>query len=414
MTSRRPKVLLSCYSCSPYEGSERGTGWNFLRRIAEFCEVHAIVEATECLPALERYKAEHPETFEHITLHGIAKVRHPLLRKIWPPSYYYFYDKWEKKAYQLGCELEREIGFDIVHRLTMCGYRRPGYLRKLGKPFVWGPVCGLSFTDWRLLPGLGLHGMVYFAFRNIINSLQMRYGRARKVAQHTAALLLSDPQALSDVERYWGVKAQVMREVGTEAPRHTVHPSVHAGGTPLRICWVGGLVTLKALPFVLRALPLCKQPMELHILGRGEKETEWKQLTAALGLNERVFFHGHLPHDEIPAFMSSCHVLCFSSIKEGGTPTVVLEAMQNGLPVICIDHCAFASVVNETCGIKIPVQFPGGISRDFACHLDKLAADEDLRRRLSHGAMVCAENYTWENKEAQLRALYAKLLEAQV
>lgn len=413
MSEQRPKVLISCYACNPYHGSEPGTGWNFVSRIASFCDIHVITEEMEEKADLLRYREAHPECFEHITLHFVRKVRHPLLRKIWPPIYYHFYDKWERKAYRLAIELDKKENFDLVHRLTLCSYRRPGYLWKLGKPFVWGPACGLSFTAWRLIPGLGWHGMIYFTFRNLLNSLQMRWGRAaRTVAKRTDALLVADPGTLPYTERYWGKKGIAMREVGTEAQTEKRTPSVHEPGTPLRICWAGTLTTLKALNFVLRALPQCQSPMELHVFGRGNKEAEWKQLTKKLGLEKTVTFHGFIPHDDMAKMMASFHVLCFSSIKEGGTPTVVFEAMQNGLPVICIDHLAFASVVNEECGLKIPVQFPAGISRDFARHLDTLATDEELRSRLAHGALQQSDRYTWEKKMEQLQQVYTELIES--
>ncbi len=38
------------------------------------------------------------------------------------------------------------------------------------------------------------------------------------------------------------------------------------------------------------------------------------------------------------------------------TSTVLLEALAQGVPVICPDHCGFADVVTGECGLKIPME----------------------------------------------------------
>ena len=412
--SKRLKILMQCYSCSPYSGSERGMGWNFALHVSRFHDVHLIVEEKDGRPVMEKYAQEHPEAFEHITLHYIRKVQHPILRKIWPPIYYHFYNKWEKKAYRLAKALDAEEHFDLVHRVTLSSYRSPGYLWKLGKPFIWGPVCGFTNTAWCLLPGLGLHGIVYFTCRNIINRLQFRWGRqAHAAAAHASAIMVSDAHALPEIKRYWGKDALLMSDGGI--PEDGYHPvmSPHEPGTPLRICWSGVLTTLKALNFVLAALPLCRQKVELHILGKGEKEQEWKALAEHLGVADKVFFHGFLPHHQAQAFLESCHVFCHSSIKEGGLATVVLEALRAGLPLVVIDHCAHASVVTEACGIKIPVMRPQQLSERFAAAFDKLAEDEALRHRMAESALERARHYTWPKRMETVLALYENAVSGQ-
>jgi hypothetical protein len=100
-----------------------------------------------------------------------------LLRKLWPPSYYWFYKVWQKNAYKLALELDKKENFDLIHQLNMVGYREPGYLWKIDKPFVWGPIGGLENSPWILLPAIGLKGFVFYAARNLINSFQRTFNR---------------------------------------------------------------------------------------------------------------------------------------------------------------------------------------------------------------------------------------------
>lgn len=203
-------------------------GWNFVSNIARFHEVHAIVEEGEFKETLTKFAAEHPEAVEHITFHFVPRTHHNLLRKIWPPSYYWFYRAWHRKAYELAVELDKKENFDIVHQVTISGFRCPGYLWKLGKPFVWGPLGGFTDTPWCLLGSLGLGGAIHFAVRNIVNGFQKRWGReARAAAQHSAAILTSTTQAVDEIKRFWRKDAVLMNEVGlenTRARRASRHP----------------------------------------------------------------------------------------------------------------------------------------------------------------------------------------------
>lgn len=106
--------------------------------------------------------------------------------------------------------------------------------------------------------------------------------------------------------------------------------------------------------------------------------------------------------------MLQCHVMCITSIHEGGTPNICVEALQNGLPIIALDHCGFATVVDDTCGIKIPIQSQRKMSAALAQELDRLAEDEDLRQRLAQGALERSKSFTWEAKMELLNEVYAE------
>lgn len=397
-SSTRLKVLLCCYACDPYRGSEPGTGWHFLRLIARVHDVHVIVEQKKFQEPLERYSREHPDEVRNITFHFIRKPAHKLLRKIWPPSYYWFYRQWQKKAYDLAKTLHEHEHFDLTHYVNMVGYREPGYFWKLPVPFIWGPIGGLNHTEWCLLPCFGVRGALYYAGRNILNAFQKRFSQAaRIVSQRAHTILVSDPEMIPVIERIWHRRALLMREVGVDVPAPDGEIPRRKKGEPLRVCWCGVHEPRKGLNLLLHALPHCKSPIEVYVLGKGSCTEAWKRLASQLGMEKNVHFLGKVPHCEVFPVMKNCHVFAFPSLSEGGTPNVVMEALQLGLPVICLNHCAFASVVNESCGIKIPITNRAQIIRDFANHLDYLNDDEDARLRLAYGAQKRSMDFLWEN-----------------
>ena len=93
------------------------------------------------------------------------------------------------------------------------------------------------------------------------------------------------------------------------------------------------------------------------------------------------------------------------------TSTVTLEALSLGVPIICLDHCGFADVVTEECGIKIPVTNPKQVSSDIARAIERLWGDEDLRQRLAVGALERAKVYSWEEKMKQLNGIYQEAID---
>lgn len=408
MESKRLKVLLGCYACDPGYGSEPGMGWNFVSNIAKHHDVHAIVEEGEFKEPLTRFAAEHPEKVKNITFHFVRRTHHETLRKFWPPSYYWFYRVWHRKAYQYAKELDAKENFDIVHQVTISGFREPGFLWKLGKPFIWGPLGGFTDTPWCLLSSLGPVGALHFGIRNILNGIQKRWGfSARAAARHSSAILTSTTKAVEEIRSFWGREAVLMNEVGLETG-HTQHaPVAHETGAPLRICWAGEHIPRKALDLLLHALPLCKEKMELHVLSKGPRMEAWKRLSHRLGMDDVVTFHGFVPREEAFRIMSSSHVFCITSVRED-TSTVVFEAFRYGLPIIALDHCGFSTVIDETSGIKIPIISRKQVIADYARHLDFLATHEEQRRALSAGALQRCQAFTWKAKTHMLDTLYYK------
>lgn len=405
---RRLKILLGCYACDPGYGSEPGMGWNFASNIARFHDVHVLVEEGEFKEKLTTFAEQHPEAVRNITFHFIRRYHHDTLRKIWPPSYYWFYRAWHKRAYEYAVELDKKENFDIVHQVTISGFREPGYLWKLGKPFIWGPLGGFTDTPWCLMGSLGLGGCLHFAARNMLNFIQKRWGRAaRAAAAHSHTILTSTTKAVEEIQAFWQREAVLMNEVGLETNHTKYEPSVHEPGTPLRICWAGEHIPRKALDLLLHALPLCKEKVELHVLSRGPRMAAWKALAHKLGLDEVVTFHGFVPREEAFHIMATSHVFCITSVRED-TSTVVFEAFRYGLPIIALDHCGFSTVIDETSGIKIPIQSRKQVIADYARHLDFLASHEEERRRLSSGALARCEKFTWDAKMEVLNEIYAK------
>ena len=406
------KILVSCYACSPVKGSEPGMGWKFIIELSKFHKLWIITEKSKFENDIIKELKSKPELFKNIHFIFIEKVRHRLLRIIWPPSYYWFYKQWQKKAYIIAEKLHSDIKFDLAHQLNMVGYREPGYLWKLDIPFVWGPVGGLENMQWNLFRALDFRGKVHFFGRNIMNILQLNFmQRPRQAAQKASFGLLpatSNSQKLG--EKYWKISGNILCEVGPPLKTENIRFQKRIHDETLKIAWSGLHEPRKALNLLLNSLAQLPETMNWHldVLGDGDCNRRWRKLSIKLGIESKCTWHGWLKLNSAQNIMAHAHLYVISSLHDL-TSTVLLEALTMGLPIICLDHCGFTNVVNEQCGIKISTHIPyNEILNSFADAIIKIYNDEQYRYQLAINAIKRAQDFSWDKKIILLNNIYQK------
>ena len=413
---KRLKVLVSCYACDPAMGSEPGMGGKWILQMARYHDLWVLTEQNQFAQALAEYLERHcPELKSAVRIIGIPHHRFHFAEKLWESFFYYWtYRSWQLDAYREAQRLFQQIDFDLAHHLNMIGYREPGYLWKLPIPFVWGPIGGHAQIPLRFLGALGTRGAFQYGIRNVLNWLQMRTSRRVKEAMRQATVLLAatreDQVAIRHIH---GKDAVLLNEQGTNPIASITEREPFDGQRPLRLVWCGIFVARKALPLALRVLQLAarKIPIELHIVGSGACEAAWKSLAERLGVSAFCCWHGMLPHDQALEVIQRSDVMLFTSLQEG-TPAVVVEAIQSGIPVICHDKCGFGTVVTETSGIKIPVKNPRLSCESFAEVIIRLALSPVLLQSLSQGALQRAREITWPKQAEIMLDCYQQAIHA--
>lgn len=404
------KILISAYACSPFKGSEPGVGWNFIKNLSKYHELHVITEELEFKEDINKFMQENPD-FKNVKFYYISR-QIEYFSKVFPPLFYYFYNNWQKKAYKLALELEKKENYDIIHQLNFVGYREPGYLWKINKPFVWGPIGGMENTAFKLLLNLDLTNFIYYFLRNVLNRLQIVFLlRPQKAARRKNNFLIAaTPKNQAVILKYWRRNCLIIPEVGQEE-RMEITIKNRMPEETFRIVWSGQHTGGKALNILLKSL--VKLPPEMNwtliVLGDGKKTRSWKKLSEKLGVENKIQWKGWLPRVEAHEIMLSAHLMCITSLKDL-TSTVILEALSFGLPVICIDHCGFSHVINDHCGIKIPILTPQHLTSAFAKAIANLYFDEDFRKKLAEGATQRAREFSWAGNTQALNQVYRSLI----
>ena len=176
----------------------------------------------------------------------------------------------------------------------------------------------------------------------------------------------------------------------------------------LNIIWVGKLDFRKQLGLAIKTIAELRDiDVMLHVVGSGDNE-KYKAFVNKLGIGKKVLWHGQVSHEQVNNLMRQSDLFFFTSIMDA-TSTVVMEAIQNHLPVVCFDTCGFGTVVDEIIGVKIPLANPEKSVKDFAEAIRGLYED---RRKLSLLSTNCNERiklFEWDYKAQMMVDIYKRI-----
>ncbi len=410
---RQLKVLVSAHAFHPIKASEYAVGWNYVRAIASQHKVWVLTKSTE-KEEIEEYLRLHPDVIPNVTVHYVPWIHREFIFPLGMIDVYFLQRRWHWKAYRLARALDAEIDFDLVHQITCTSFREPGYLWKLGIPFVWGPILGLTYFPLRFLNAVPFTWRPFFVLKNLSWEWSKYVARRpRRAIAAAKAIFAGTSDVANKLRTLLGRDVVVSCQVTTPElePRQ---PTRRPAGEPLRIVWSGNCEPRKALNIVLLALERLKRSSvdwRLIVVGGGPLLAAWKDLADNLGLADRASFLGGVSRAEALSIMASGHCFVQPSLYDQMT-AVLVEALTVGLPVICLDHMGFTDVVNQECGIKIGVNTLDQVIRDFSEAFELLARDEDRRFRMAIAAQKAVQRLTLKQKEVFINELYSQVLPA--
>ncbi len=124
------------------------------------------------------------------------------------------------------------------------------------------------------------------------------------------------------------------------------------------------------------------------------------ELSHSLGLGRKVIFTGYLDNDSLKQAMRHARLLAFPSRYEGfGLP--VIEAMADGIPVVCSNAAALPEIAADSALFVDPLS-PGQLTSA----IERMLADEALRRRLSAAGRRNAGRFSWERTAMLTSGVY--------
>ena len=403
-------------------GSEQGMGWHWITNLAHYCELFVITEG-EYRFQIEEWlsKKENEDIAKRLHFYwnpigGDDQKRCEKIRKTcWNQGnwrFYLYYKKWQKSTADIAERICGEHKIDILHQLNMIGFREPGYLwkvsQKTGIPFIWGPIDAKEAFPMAYTKDASFKVKLYFALKNVVTKYQLRFGkRVHSAANQASFVIGASGNSVVSIKKYFNKEAPLINETGCQL-KPTFDNSKPAKDT-FDILWVGKTDFRKLLRLALTSFAkMKKDKLRLHIVGGGNL-LPFKKIAEELGIADKCKWHGVVSHSEVQDLMRFCDVLLFTSVAEG-TLHVVMEAIGNGLPVICFDTCGQADCVNEKVGIKLPLSNLQQSANDFSEAIEKLYTDADLLSYFSNNCHERQKELCWDNKTKQMLDLYKSAL----
>ncbi len=144
-----------------------------------------------------------------------------------------------------------------------------------------------------------------------------------------------------------------------------------------------------------------EQDLALLIAGQAHwRGSELFEAVRARGLQERVWFPGYVPEEDLPALYRGAEVFVHPALYEGfGLPP--LEAMACSTPVVCSNAASLPEVVGNAALLFDPQD-----TDELARALGKLLGDPEQRRALALAGRARAARFSWERAARETLRVY--------
>ena len=179
------------------------------------------------------------------------------------------------------------------------------------------------------------------------------------------------------------------------------------------VVYVGRLQEIKGVRHLLRALPRVRDRhpgIGLVVVGYGEQEGALRQQARDLGLAEAVRFEGHQPPAAVARWLRGCRAAVVPSVRmpggrAEGMPTVVLEALAAGAPLVATKTGGIPDVVRSgengwLCRDRDPEDLAARV-------LEALAAG---REGVAQAAAVTADAHDWAHVANHYLEVYEQVV----
>lgn len=189
---------------------------------------------------------------------------------------------------------------------------------------------------------------------------------------------------------------------------NTTHPALlPLDNQHLIVGSIGRFTRQKGYVYLLHAIPrvLARIP-DLHfiLVGDGELRSKLEESARELGIQDRVSFIGQ--REDIVPLLKSMHLFVLPSLWEG-LPTVVLESMACGVPIVATDVPGTDELIQDQVN---GVLVPPGDPQALADAIIAVFQQEGLRHRLVEYGRRSVQTFSIAEVASRYESLYCKIL----
>lgn len=381
------KILLSALACEPYKGSEPEVGFRALLAAASRHDVW-VLTLPESIPPISRELEGDPRA-SRVHLEGIDfESKGRVLSELSSWAFHWAYDRWQREAAIRALRLDREVGFDIVHHVTLASYWTRAGVVAVEKPLVWGPIGGGVDPPMRLLPELGPRGVFETLARMLGRPVVAMLPPVKKTQRVASVTLAQNP----DTGRR--LRGAGRMRLLSNALAVDLNGGDCQGPRTADLLLVGRLVPWKAPILALRALRYVEHPEAvLRFCGDGPEEARLKRAAQRWGLADRVRFEGWIPRPSLLPLVARAGALIHPAVHEEAG-LCIAEALTLGTPVVVLDHGGPSQIVGQWRGTPsalVSPSHPEATAHRMAAAIDQFLFDPPPLRQDSLPARTSFE-----------------------
>jgi glycosyltransferase involved in cell wall biosynthesis len=410
-------ILLHTYLVSPIRGSEASVAWNYIINISKNNHIYVLCGTSGDFfgdfKDLDDYLDAH--ILQNVTFLKIYPNKKTILlnylnkKHIFKYSFYFAYKNWEKQVYNYV--LAMPYKYDIIHFLGPIGFREPGYLWKINKPYIWGPIGGTVHYKYQAIDNKKYFTISFFKFRDMISDLQLKYSnRVKKALKKADIIIAANSEEKKRLEQQTDKKIDILPENGI-SDFECFSQNVK-GENYLNLIQIGEISSGKNVKLLLDSLLLMKNKdnIRLKIIGSGKEENYLKNYVKKNNLNSIVEFFGRVNRQTVFSLLKSSDLHILTSLKEAAS-TVLLEAMSVGIPTLSLNHCGMGDIICEKCGILIDITTYKTIKQQIALCLDNCINNPGIINTLRTNLLICRKDVSWSRRRDIFNAYYLKSMD---
>lgn len=327
-------IIYIAYSCAPNNGTEDKLGWYIPYEVSKRNNVWVITKP-QGKKAIENFQKENNSNI-HVVYCDISDI----LKKIYRGAFYSGrMNFWNRKAEDECRRICSENSIDIIHQINPVEFRSIGNYGQLGVPFVCGPVGGGEYLPREVVKYVGC-GLDKEIIRAIANSFyKLKYHLQGRIEGIDKLIFANEETKRYLISRKNQNRYMVMTEIGTLPKKNSSIRKSAILDSQTRFLAAGRLIYRKGFSLLLDAIeeiPL-KYDLSCSIVGEGPLYSKLQsRIKKSKILSKRIKMVGKVPYEKMYQYYCNADYLVMPSLRET-TGSVILEAMENGIPVITVN-----------------------------------------------------------------------------
>lgn len=398
-------IIYIAYSCSPYNGTEDKLGW-YIPYYASRNNDVIIITKEEQRKSIERYRENNDCDRISVIYIDIPAV----YKKIYKGGLYSGRQNvWNERAYREVRQICKTRQIDIIHQVNPVEFRSIGKYGSIeGVPFVCGPVGGGEYIPYQLKKYIKT-GFILETIRMIANAYYKTKYRVDGRIARCSILLFANKETRNYLisNKEWE-KYPVMTELGSLKCNDTISQKKKV----FTILSGGRLIYRKGFDLLYDAIELVPERYEFRVMFVGDGplyEHLKERVSLSTILKKRVIILGRIPHEEMEQAYQNADIFFMPSLRET-TGSVVLESLENGVPVVTMNRYGASIIVNDECGILYDLDDKIEPADKIAKIIIECIDNQDKVKAMKPFCKKRAEELSFANKIQVYESLYRDLV----